>query len=91
MGAPFPFWVSPHASQNHSEKGYQQNRDAHIDNVSGENQLGDNAAAALASLIHALPKLQSFTLAGNMIGRLVNHTSPRPLKHTPSNKLPEKA
>ncbi|CAJ1388398.1 unnamed protein product [Effrenium voratum] len=34
----------------------------------GENQLGDNAAAALASLIHALPKLQSFTLAGNMIG-----------------------
>lgn len=34
----------------------------------GNNQLGDNAAAAIASLIHALPKLKSLLLAGNILG-----------------------
>lgn len=34
----------------------------------GENQLGDNAAAAIASLIHGLPKLRSLMLAGNILG-----------------------
>lgn len=33
-----------------------------------ENQLGDNAAAAIASLIHGLPKLRSLMLAGNILG-----------------------
>ena len=36
----------------------------------GNNQLGDNAAAAIASLIHALPKLKSLLLAGNILGSL---------------------
>ena len=35
--------------------------------LEGENQLGDNAAAAIASLIHALP-LRSLILAGNVLG-----------------------
>ena len=38
----------------------------------GNNQLGDNAAAAIASLIHALPKLKSLLLAGNILGCLVS-------------------
>lgn len=32
------------------------------------NQLGDNAAAAIASLIHSLPELKSLLLAGNILG-----------------------
>lgn len=38
----------------------------------GNNQLGDNAAAAIASLIHALPKLKSLLLAGNILGSLAS-------------------
>ena len=34
----------------------------------GDNQLGDNSAAAIASLIHGLPQLKSIFLAGNILG-----------------------
>ncbi|CAE7694585.1 NLRP12 [Symbiodinium sp. CCMP2456] len=33
-----------------------------------DNQLGDNSAAAIASLIHGLPQLKSILLAGNILG-----------------------
>jgi len=40
------------------------------DVTAGNNQLGDNAAAAIASLIHSLPELKSLLLAGNILGGL---------------------